>query len=243
MCGKPPATGQRGRPFNRPRPVTQELLDSITAHVKSECTRAAQLVLQELRDRFPTVELLDALSMAYPQYFQQFESAAAAKAAMAPLVSTICSRYAPTPGADEGAPPPLLDRTQLVAQRDTYADLAWAVAQELKGKSDEQLPLFERELCPTTRFWRRMQRNAYAWERASEWAKLGELALVLVPGSVEEERLFSCMNNIKNAGRNRLEEAHLNACVRMKCQRFFTLHTFPFAAALKIWRKTTRYME
>jgi hypothetical protein len=46
----------------------------------------------------------------------------------------------------------------------------------------------------------------------SEWMKLAELALVMVPGSVKDERVFSEMDYIKDARRNRLQNPHLSAC-------------------------------
>ena len=56
---------------------------------------------------------------------------------------------------------------------------------------------------------------------------LAELALVMVPGSVEDERLFSAMNFIKNVLRNKLKNPHLTAAVRLFFSRQFTVKTFP----------------
>lgn len=71
---------------------------------------------------------------------------------------------------------------------------------------------------------------------------MAELAYVLVPGSVEEEHTFSTHKFIKNDLRNRLSGHHLNACMRIFSQDFYTLETFPLAlaAALDIWSKTER---
>ena len=65
---------------------------------------------------------------------------------------------------------------------------------------------------------------------------LAELALVMVPGSVEDERLFSAMNFIKNELRNKLKNPHLTAAVRLFFSRQFTVKTFPYMEALKAWR-------
>jgi hypothetical protein len=63
----------------------------------------------------------------------------------------------------------------------------------------------------------------------SEFVLLAEICLVQVPGSVEEERMFSAMNYIKNFLRNRLAEQHLNVAARLFQQRRYTLSNFPYA--------------
>ena len=70
----------------------------------------------------------------------------------------------------------------------------------------------------------------------SEYLVLAELALVMVPGSVEDERLFSAMNFMKNDLRNKLKNPHLTAEVRLFFSRQFTVETFPYMEALKAWR-------
>ena len=37
--------------------------------------------------------------------------------------------------------------------------------------------------------------------------------------------------------RNRLAGDHLNACMRLFAQDFFTLETFPYEAAIALWNK------
>ena len=48
-----------------------------------------------------------------------------------------------------------------------------------------------------------------------EWCKLASVTLVQVPGSVEEERLFSKLAYIKVERRNILDGGHLNACLML----------------------------
>eukprot|EP00884_Botryococcus_braunii_P005034 jgi/Botrbrau1/14531/Bobra.0235s0003.1 len=49
----------------------------------------------------------------------------------------------------------------------------------------------------------------------SEFVKLTVIMLIITVSSVQAERLFSCMNFLKNDRRNRLGENHLNDCVRL----------------------------
>ena len=67
-----------------------------------------------------------------------------------------------------------------------------------------------------------------------EWAAAAELVIVMVPGSVEEERLFSVMNFIKDYTRNRLS-LHLEAAVRLFSQQQYTTVTFPYVRAYHAW--------
>ena len=67
----------------------------------------------------------------------------------------------------------------------------------------------ERQLLRTTRFWRELSRSPATADAISEWIKLGQLVLVQVHGSCEDERVFSAMAYLKNKHRNRLQEAHL----------------------------------
>jgi len=71
--------------------------------------------------------------------------------------------------------------------------------------------------------------------KISEFVILANIASVQVPGSVEEERLFSKLAFIKNDRRNRLEEQHLNACLTLATQRMWELEQFPFERAIAKW--------
>ena len=42
--------------------------------------------------------------------------------------------------------------------------------------------------------------------------KLAELVLVMVSGSVEDERMFSALKYLKSPQRNKLKEMHINVC-------------------------------
>ena len=57
----------------------------------------------------------------------------------------------------------------------------------------------------------------------------------MVPGSVEEERMFSAMKYLKNLQRNRLLEEHLTLCARLFHHPRVKLATFDYGKAIKIW--------
>ena len=70
-----------------------------------------------------------------------------------------------------------------------------------------------------------------------EWTRLAELALVIVPGSVEDERVFSAMNFIKSALRNRLVNPNLTNAMRIFTSQAYAVATFPYKEALQIWKE------
>ncbi|KAJ9516052.1 hypothetical protein QJQ45_024482, partial [Haematococcus lacustris] len=87
----------------------------------------------------------------------------------------------------------------------------------------------------TTKLWRYLDGQPITKADISEYIKLAELALVMTPGSVEEERMFSAMAYLKDDTRNRLQECHLNVCARVFSSKHFELDTFPFERAISKW--------
>ena len=77
-------------------------------------------------------------------------------------------------------------------------------------------------------------------EAIPQFFKLAKIVLVMVTGSVEDERGFSAMNFVKSDDRNRLDK-HVELCMRMKLQKLFTLETFPFSEAYDAWEAKGRY--
>ena len=78
-------------------------------------------------------------------------------------------------------------------------------------------------------------------ENLSELFVLVMISLVIAVSSAEDERTFSTLKFIKNEARNRLKGDHLNACVRLFSQDFYTVESFPYTKALEAWRKQGRY--
>jgi hypothetical protein len=59
-------------------------------------------------------------------------------------------------------------------------------------------------------------------DACSEFLRLYELAMV--PGSVEDERMFSAMNFIRSDRRNRLKAKHLSVCALVQGCVVYTVH-------------------
>ena len=81
---------------------------------------------------------------------------------------------------------------------------------------------------PNASFWHTVSSSVKLKCSLSEWLSLANIALVQVPGSVEEERLFSKLAFIKDERRNRLLSDYLNACLVLAIQRMWALRDFFF---------------
>ncbi|KAJ9505222.1 hypothetical protein QJQ45_030179 [Haematococcus lacustris] len=76
----------------------------------------------------------------------------------------------------------------------------------------------------TTKLWRYLAGQPITKADILEYIKLAELALVMTPGSVEEERMFSAMAYLKDDTRNRLQECHLNVLADDAAMKDAVLH-------------------
>ena len=70
-----------------------------------------------------------------------------------------------------------------------------------------------------------------------EYRKVAQISLVLVGGSVEDERTFSTLTFVKNKLRSRLDEDYLNVCLRLfASEHDYTLASFDYRRAH--WKAT-----
>jgi hypothetical protein len=91
---------------------------------------------------------------------------------------------------------------------------------------------------PLTKLWRIIDANSMLQHNLSEQCKLAEIAIVLVLGSVEDERTFSTLSFMKDKLRNRVH-THLPLVVGMHSQSFFDIKNFPYDQAYSDWKKRT----
>jgi hypothetical protein len=89
-------------------------------------------------------------------------------------------------------------------------------------------------------FWGEATRLG-ARDRFGEWVKLAELVMVMVPGSVEDERMFSTLKYICNPQRNRLQARHLMSCARGFKSSAFSVESFPYPQAILEWLSAKKH--
>ncbi|KAJ9508209.1 hypothetical protein QJQ45_021582 [Haematococcus lacustris] len=102
--------------------------------------------------------------------------------------------------------PALLDQQKLSAQQSAFVEV-------MRCQAEHRVELSSAAANPakeTTKLWRYLAGQPITKADILEYIKLAELALVMTPGSVEEERMFSDMAYLKDDTRNRLQECHLN---------------------------------
>ena len=202
----------------------------------------AKEAIDELKKRFPSVAKLQCLSIVYPQWFRKRMEYSERElgADFCTQLDGVKEHYGKHRTNKEGLRvAPLVDVEQLRSQASAFRRRAKEVARMLyqRMEAEEQVEDTSSSVVGlASRFWRELCLDAKFKVDCSEYLVLAELAFVMVPGSVEDERLFSAMNFIKNELRNRLKNPHLTAAVRLFFSRQFTVKTFPYMEALKAWR-------
>ncbi|KAJ9518369.1 hypothetical protein QJQ45_010304 [Haematococcus lacustris] len=125
----------------------------------------------------------------------------------------------------------LLDQQKLSAQQSAFVEV-------MRCQAEHRVELSSSAANPakeTTKLWRYLAGQPITKADILEYIKLAELALVMTPGSVEEERMFSAMAYLKDDTRNRLQECHLNVCARVFSSNQFDQDTFPDERAISKW--------
>lgn len=87
-------------------------------------------------------------------------------------------------------------------------------------------------LNPVTRLWQKIDTSPHLRFQLSEYMKIAELVVVMVLGSVEDERTFSTLSFMKNKLQNRLS-THLPTVVAMHVQPFYTINNFAYNSAFE----------
>lgn len=177
-----------------------------------------------------------------------------------PLVQVIKGHYciAREVGKDGDFVEPLLSATCLDEQAGAYIracrdvapglvtrrKIALAAAAALAAKGDSSLNSTNTSKAssepptqsPTSKMWEMFTANQKCSDEFPEFAKLAEIVLVMVGGSVENERTFSSLAFIKSEQRNRLQIDNLNICLRLySAKKMYTLNTFPYERAFEAW--------
>ena len=83
-------------------------------------------------------------------------------------------------------------------------------------------------------FWQELGKASGHVAAMPEWFKAASLVLYMVPGSVNEESMFSAMKYSKNLWRNWLDGVHLTVCAHL-FGRAFKWDEEQIKAAFKDW--------
>ncbi|KAJ9513216.1 hypothetical protein QJQ45_029520 [Haematococcus lacustris] len=222
----------RGR---RAAPVPASDFQEHLICAKQELAATATAVVRDLGSRFMPPEHAKGLAVVYAHYWDKQPSDEDFLLRLAIVKARYCAEATLVSG---DRVPALLDQHKLASQQSTFVDVMRSQAEHranIELSSSASSPAEQ-----TTKLWRYLDGQPITKADISEYIKLAELALVMTPGSVEEERMFSAMAYLKDDTRNRLQECHLNVCARVFSSKHFELDTFPFERAISKCRKSIR---
>ncbi|KAJ9531111.1 hypothetical protein QJQ45_000890 [Haematococcus lacustris] len=179
---------------------------------KQELAATADAVVRDLHSRFLPPEHAKGLAVVYAHYWDKQPS----DEDFLERLAIVKARYCMDATLANGQlAPALLDQQKLPSN------------QHLWKSSAAANPAKE-----TTKLWRYLAGQPITKADILEYIKPAELALVMTPGLMEEERMFSAMAYLKVDTRNRLQECHLNVCARVFSSNQFNLDTFPDERAI-----------
>eukprot|EP00983_Pelagomonas_calceolata_P082992 1156058-Pelagomonas_calceolata.AAC.1 len=164
----------------------------------------------------------------------------ARQAAAPPAAAPARQAATPPQAASSEQALPMSDRALRAARRAAAQAAADSNPEAPSSDSESDEPEQEVQEAPAKllpkaeAFWQEACRLG-ANLRYPEFVKLACLVLVMVPGSVENERMFSAMKYLKSPQRNSLKEQHLTACARDWKSKEFSIASFPYPAAIGKW--------
>ncbi|KAJ9530395.1 hypothetical protein QJQ45_000767 [Haematococcus lacustris] len=187
---------------------------------KQELAATADAVVRDLHSRFLPPEHAKGLAVVYAHHWDKQPSDEDFLERLAIVKARYCMDATL---ADGQLAPALLDQQKLFAQQSSFVEV-------MRCQAEHRVQLSSAAANPakeTTKLWRYLAGQPITKADILEYIKLAELALVMTPGSVEEERMFSAMAYLKDDTRNRLQECHLNVCARVFSSNQFDLDTIP----------------
>ena len=205
--------------------VSREIFDNIVTSVRCNLIEIAKSLSTEIRDRFPRDELLEAMSVVYPQYWNNCQHDTTLKDDFTKKLKILISHFCREAQIEGEQIPGILDRKKMVDQAQCFAETMWMQFRELDN------PL---EYGAITRLWTKLSGSQFLLQSMSEYFKLVDLCQTMILGSVEDERMFSALSFLKSKLRNRLDK-NVETCLRLYVTKY-DVHNFPYERALTLWR-------
>jgi hypothetical protein len=228
-----PVTGKK-----TPREMSRSDFESTVFLVKEAFVEEALTLRIGLDTRLPMLQSVAATRFVFPKTIVS-TGAVQIGIEWAEMLPALRARYAIRMLKDKVITP-VVDVEKLNAQFVDYLQLAVPIAaQAIAEPEPELLKKSDSVVEPVTRFWRRMS-TVDGKESIDEWFRFARAVLVEPIGSVEDERNMSAMSALKTVKRNRLNNEHLELCMRVYLQRFYSVKTLPVNEVLAEWWKSPR---
>ena len=175
----------------------------------------------EIRDRFPPEELLEAMSIVFPQYWS-LDCPTDFRRMMTTLIQHFCKAKVINGITING----ILDESRLRDQSYSFANMMREQYALMENPNEEGV---------VTKLWKNLGKSNQLREAILEYFKLTNLCLTMILGSVEDERVFSTLGCLKSKVRNKLDK-NLDNFLRLYNSRY-EVESFPYDKAVNIWRK------
>lgn len=211
------------------------MFEEVVSSVKAQCRDAAEQLIGELERRFPQSDLMNSLSIVFPQFWLQPNAEELFPLHMKSLREHFCVPQS-THSGSENEPltvsfEPMLDARLLGMQTSLF---------KITMRSNSASAMAEPfDKNPLTKLWGKVAQNGLMRSRLSEFIKLSNIAVTAVLGSVEDERTFSTLAYMKSKVRNRLG-GNLDTCVKIFAQPWWTQENFPYTTAIAKWSESRK---
>jgi hypothetical protein len=137
--------------------------------------------------------------------------------------------------------PPLLSTDALKRQTGSFRNVMQKAAPTFMQRHEAACQAAQHDNKPALppaikQFWNEIGCMPSVAATFPEFIRLVQIAMVMVGGSVQDERVFSTLAFIKNDLRSCLLEEHLDACLVLYTSKdAFTLSSFPYRKAYDEW--------
>ncbi|KAH7287328.1 hypothetical protein KP509_32G050200 [Ceratopteris richardii] len=191
------------------------LVDSVKQGLRSICNK----LTSEIRERFPRDELLEAMAIVHPLYWNHAKYKSLLSNDFKSKNAYLGDRIL------EG----IINPNLLKKQYGIFGQTMWKQFDFVKDPSNPGA---------MTKLWKKLDISPFLKESMLEYFKVGNLCFTMILGSVEDECLWSSLTFIRNATRNRLNK-NLDTCIRLFVSKS-DLETFPFKEVYAIWKSQSQ---
>lgn len=223
---------QPGRAYVAPArlPVTPESALAALAEAFKSVGAVIDDIIKELKLRFPENELMKAMAMVQPRYWELHSCVD-----LSALVFNINANYSQQL---QGSHASMIKPALLVSQAPEFGSFMAQHSRAFNGKDASGAQRTPPEAMEA--LWAEvLEEKGTFYARGStafpEWCKLARIYMCIPVSSVDCERRFVSAKYLKSAVRNSLGPKHLNTCVRTRACQHYTVKTFPHILALGKW--------
>jgi len=197
--------------------LTKVRLDNFVLSIKEKLRNVAKALSAELRDTFPRDELLEAMGIIYPQFWNNSQSQKLLLQKFQNNLSILMNHFG-NPTKVEGVTcVGILNSESLLEQSGCFGETMWNQFNQLQNPLEDGI---------VTRLWNHLSVSTYMQDRMAKYFKLANLCQTLILGSVEDERVFSLMSFVKSKLINKLDN-NLDTCLRLYMSRY-CIQNFPY---------------